>query len=72
MKLDILPVASIDIGERARKDYKDLDVLAHDIKERGLICPIAVSIHPSEEGAYLLAAGGRRLAAHLRRRIFLL
>ncbi len=63
MILDTISIKNIDLGVRAREDYKDLDSLARSIKERGLICPIAVSKHPRIEGSYLLAAGGRRMAA---------
>jgi len=63
MYLAILPIRKIDLGNRARKDYKDLHALADSIKSKGLICPIAVTIHPDLNGSYLLAAGGRRLAA---------
>lgn len=63
MKLGIVPIKAIDPGERARKDYKDIHSMARSIKDRGLILPIAVSKHPDIEGTYLLAAGGRRLAA---------
>lgn len=62
-KLGILNISDIDLGDRARTDYKDLESLADSIKQRGLICPIAVSIHPEIKDKYLLAAGGRRLAA---------
>jgi len=62
-KLGILSISDIDPGDRARTDYKDLESLANSIQDRGLICPIAVSIHPEIKDKYLLAAGGRRMAA---------
>jgi len=63
MKLGLVKISKIDLGDRAREDYKDLDSLAQSIKDRELINPIAVSIHPVVEDGYLMAAGGRRLAA---------
>lgn len=47
----------ISVGERFRKDYKDIPALADNIKEHGLLQPLVVSA----EG--LLLAGGRRHAA---------
>jgi len=63
MILKDIPVDRIDIGDRARKDYKDVHALAASIQSKGLICPIAVTVHPQIDNSYLLAAGGRRLAA---------
>jgi len=63
VKLEIIEINKIDLGDRARKDYKDLLTLSRSIKNEGLICPIAVCSHPSAEESYLLCAGGRRLAA---------
>ncbi|KKN18723.1 hypothetical protein LCGC14_0952840 [marine sediment metagenome] len=62
-KLTHLAITSIDMGERARKEYKRIKELALDIKEKGLIHPIAVMEVPN--GAYTLLAGGRRITAHL-------
>ena len=62
-RLATLPISEIDLGNRARKDYKDIALLASDIKKRGLIHPIAVmEIERGAEG-YILLAGGRRLVA---------
>lgn len=58
-----IPIEEIDYGDRGRKDYKDIALLASSIRERGLIHPIAVMPHPIGKG-YLLLAGGRRLRAH--------
>jgi len=63
MKLKVIEISKINLGDRFREDYGDLDRLAQSIKEKGLICPIAV-IQESESENYTLAAGGRRLAAH--------
>lgn len=47
----------ISLGERFRKDYKDIPALADNIREHGLLQPLVVSA----EG--VLLAGGRRHAA---------
>lgn len=61
-RLAVVPLAEIEMGERFRKDYKNIPELAQDIRTRGLILPIAVM--EKAEGGYLLLAGGRRLTAH--------
>ena len=64
VELDNLPVSSIEFTDRARENYKDLDVLAKDIEEKGVIQPIAVM--RNKEGAenpFKLLAGGRRFSA---------
>ena len=64
VELDNLPVNSIEFTDRARENYKDLDVLAKDIEEKGVIQPIAVM--RNKEGAenpFKLLAGGRRFSA---------
>jgi site-specific DNA-methyltransferase (adenine-specific) len=59
----------IDFGARRREDYGDLEELAHSIKEKGLIQPIAIWRKDTElaadEPPYLLLAGGRRYQATL-------
>jgi len=63
-ELGVIKLTDIELGERFRKDYGDINELASDIKEKGLISPIAVC--KQDEGLpYRLAAGGRRFAAHL-------
>uniref|UniRef100_A0A6M3K8S9 Putative methyltransferase n=1 Tax=viral metagenome TaxID=1070528 RepID=A0A6M3K8S9_9ZZZZ len=62
-KLGILKMSEIEIGERHRKDYGEMDELIFSISERGLICPIAVVEKPNNPKPYLLAAGGRRMLA---------
>lgn len=59
-------LSHIDMGDRARKDYRDLDALVTSINEKGLIHPVAISRHPQPEKGipYLLVAGGRRFRAH--------
>lgn len=63
---DSVKLDAIDLGERARKDYRNVDVLAQSIEEKELMHPIAVSLHPDPESGkkYLLVAGGRRFRAH--------
>jgi len=61
MTLGIVPREEIEVGDRWRKDYGDIEELAISIKEKGLINPITVST--KESGGYILAAGGRRMTA---------
>ena len=64
MRLDDVGIGEIDWGTRAREDYKDLDSLSRDIKEKGLISPICLYEKPAigeGEQPFLLLAGGRRL-----------
>ncbi|MBU2685937.1 MAG: ParB N-terminal domain-containing protein [Gammaproteobacteria bacterium] len=60
-RLDTVPIHLIDLGDRARKDYKDIASLASDIQNRGQLQPIAVM--EDSKGGYVLLAGGRRLTA---------
>ena len=53
-----IPVESIVVEERFRKDLGDLDALAKSIDRHGLIHPIVVDTYTRK-----LLAGGRRLAA---------
>ena len=66
-RLARIEIKLIDPGERARKDYRNIPSLAEDIQTKGLIHPIAVK--ETDDGLYLLLAGGRRFAAckHLNR-----
>lgn len=55
----------IEVGERFRKDYGDLNQLAYSIKKNGQITPIAVGtsklkINRETDLPYVLIAGGRR------------
>lgn len=60
MRLENIKISDIVFGDRRREELGDIQELANDIRENGLICPIAiVGIKPP----YKLAAGGRRLAA---------
>lgn len=69
-----ISIDQIDFGTRHREEYGDLESLAADIRELGLIHPINIvdkrKIEGSEEMStndkpYLLAAGGRRLSAFI-------
>lgn len=65
-KLGSAHLIEIDIGDRVRKDYGDVEELARTIKENGLIGPIAVRERQQVEGSsvkYDLVAGGRRFHA---------
>ncbi|CAK0747697.1 ParB family transcriptional regulator, chromosome partitioning protein [Azospirillaceae bacterium] len=60
MRLEVIPIALIDSGDRARVDYKGIEELVLSIKDNGLIHPLAVE---ESNGRFLLRAGGRRLLA---------
>lgn len=64
MKLDIIKMELIDIGNRYREEYGDVEGLADSIKRNGLICPIAIYSETGKPPFYL-AAGGRRFFAHV-------
>jgi hypothetical protein len=55
-----IQISNIRLAERIRKDVRNIDALAADIRENGLICPIAVM---PRGGEYQLLAGLRRLRA---------
>lgn len=61
MKVTTLPISEIHIGERARREMRNIDSLAKSIRDRGLLQPIVV--RPDGDG-YALVAGGRRIEAH--------
>jgi ParB family chromosome partitioning protein len=52
-----VPIASITVGPRIRKDIGDIDALAASIAELGLLHPIVIDKH------HKLLAGERRLRA---------
>lgn len=58
-----IDITKIIPGERFRKDYGNLDSLEADIKEHGLIHPIAIVREPDD--TFMLLAGGRRFKACL-------
>ena len=57
-----IPLTDIEFGERFRREYKDLPILAKSLKEKGIIQPIAVK-HQEGEKPFKLLAGGRRFSA---------
>lgn len=61
METRLLPVGSIRVAERIRKDNGGLEELANDIRKHGLINPITVM--EQTEGGYVLISGLRRLKA---------
>lgn len=56
----VVPITSIEFGDRARVDYGEMDKLIEAIRARGLIQPLAVK---KVYSGYLLLAGGRRYKA---------
>jgi ParB family chromosome partitioning protein len=68
LKVRLIDVDRVVIGDRHRKDMGDLDALAQSIREVGLLQPIVVKELKGGPGAaendrYLLIAGERRLRA---------
>ncbi|HUW44821.1 MAG TPA: DNA modification methylase [Dehalococcoidia bacterium] len=64
-----IPITSIELGERFRKDYGNIEQLMFSIKKNGLITPVAVGVADKVKVGretdlpYILLAGGRRMAA---------
>ncbi|MCJ7761202.1 ParB N-terminal domain-containing protein [Candidatus Bathyarchaeota archaeon] len=56
--LAMIPIESITIGDRTRQEMGDLDGLEANMKESGLIQPLAVK--NNRDGTYILLAGERR------------
>ena len=56
--LAMVPLESIQVGERARQEMGDLNTIETSMKERGLISPLAVK--QLDENSYFLLAGERR------------
>lgn len=61
MKVEI---SKIKIGKRIRKDSGDIDELAENIKEYGLLSPIL--LRRLDNDSYKLLAGERRIKAYKR------
>lgn len=63
-KVGVVKISDIKVADRAREDYGDQEMaeLIKSIKERGLICPLAV-YSENGEPPYQLQAGGRRYLA---------
>lgn len=57
-RVGMIPIASISVGDRARQEMGDLDSLEANMKESGLISPLAVK-HLTDD-TYFLLAGERR------------
>lgn len=58
----LVEIDKIVVQDRIRKDFGDIEELAQDIKENGLINPPVV-LPADEDGMYTLLAGERRLRA---------
>lgn len=56
-----LPIASVVIGERSRREMRNIASLAESIRERGCLHPPVVRREGRDR--YVLVAGARRLAA---------
>ena len=67
--LNHVALSDIEVGERFRKEYKDIDLLAQSINKNGLITPIAIGLASKidfkreTDRPYVLLAGGRRMKA---------
>ena len=62
--VDMIDPKSIIVDERAREVMGDLDGLEENMKESGLIAPLAV--YDNKDGTYRLLAGERRLTILIR------
>ena len=61
-----IPLSAVEIGERHRKAYNNIEDLADSIKEVGLIQPVVLAKVFDPTGTaykFVLVAGGRRMAA---------
>ena len=66
MKVDIVPLTSIEFGNRYREEMGDLDALVNSIITKGIISPLTVQDRANVPGSshpYSLVAGGRRFTA---------
>lgn len=57
-KVGMIPASSVIVEDRVREELGDLDGLENNMKESGLITPLAVK--DNKDGTYRLLAGGRR------------
>jgi site-specific DNA-methyltransferase (adenine-specific) len=57
-KVGMIPINKVIVGERAREVMGDIEGLRDNMKESGLISPLAVK--DNHDGTYLLLAGERR------------
>lgn len=59
-----LPIARLrEHPANVREDLGDLDELAASIRSHGILQPVIVQPHPTEQGAFTILAGHRRTAA---------
>lgn len=58
-KVGMVPLESIVVADRAREEMGDLISLENNMKESGLIAPLAVK--DNQDGTFILLAGERRL-----------
>ena len=67
-KVGMIPTTSVIVAEdRAREDMGDLDALELNMKESGLISPLAVK--DNKDGTFLLLAGERRFTVLSRNQV---
>lgn len=67
-KVGMIPTTSVIVAsDRAREDMGDLDALELNMKESGLISPLAVK--DNKDGTFLLLAGERRFTVLSRNRV---
>lgn len=59
----LVDIDKIIVGDRIRKDFGDLEELAEDIKQNGLLNALVVTPSGRGNGTYVLIAGERRLRA---------
>lgn len=58
-----IPLKDIVVKEQVRKEFTNIDELAKDIQDNGLLQPVTVYEHENEEGKYILLMGERRFRA---------
>jgi DNA modification methylase len=59
--MNVIPLNAVNVGDRGRKDYGNLDGLSQSLANLGSIHPIVLSSNGKD--GFDLIAGGRRLAA---------
>lgn len=67
-RVAMIPIASIEIGDRARQELGDLSDLECSLKESGLIQPLAVC--ELDDGRFKLLAGERRYTVLLSNQVY--
>lgn len=66
-KVGMIPITSVIVTDRARQELGDLDGLEANLKETGLISPLAV--RDNHNGTYRLLAGERRFTVLSRNQV---